>query len=107
MCTGYSKGLKVKLSRIICNAQTTIMQTRMQLGMKHLDGYKSGLTILWTSCIQLALQNVLRRDKGNLTRAESTYQHAILSWTHVQLAAKLFETSSTHSDDRTSVFVNV
>lgn len=49
---------------------------------------------------------MLRRDKGDLTRAESTYQLAISSWTHVQVAAKMTKTSSTHSDDILLVFAD-
>jgi hypothetical protein len=102
LCTDYSKGLKVKFSGVTCNAQTTIMQ----LGIEHLDGYNYCLAILWTSCIQFPLQTMLRRDKGDLTRAESTYQLAISSWTHVQVAAKMTKTSSTHSDDILLVFAD-
>ena len=101
------EGLKVKFIGVVCNAQTTIYCI-----MQHLDAHIVSivnycLAILWTPCTQLPLQNMLRHDKGNLPRAESTHQHTILSWTHVQVAAKLFETSSTNRDDQTSVFVDV
>ena len=95
------EGLKVKFIGVVCNAQTTIYCI-----MQHLDAHIVSivnycLAILWTPCTQLPLQNMLRHDKGNLLRAESTHQHTILSWSRVQVAAKLFETSSTHTDDRT------
>ena len=81
--------------------------TSVWLGMQHLDSCHYCLAILWPSCTQLPLQNMLHHEQGNLTKVESTYQHAMLSWTHVQVAAKLFETSSTNRDDQTSVFVDV